>query len=82
MKQFKDVFSDGDAYESDDSEGIWTADISMPHKPESLFRNSMDNIWSSKIECHGESQQDAEGLSDAILAAIKLSIMNSEATSA
>ena len=71
--------SDGDAYESNEAEGIWTAGISMPHKPESHFRNSMDNIWSSKIEYHGESKQDAEELRDAILAAIKPSITNSKA---
>lgn len=82
MKQFKDTFSDGDAYESNYSEGIYTAGISMGFHENSHFAGSMDKTWSSRIECHGESKEDAEKLRDAVLAAIKPPTTNSEAASA
>lgn len=72
MKQFKDAFSDGDAYESNDSGGIYTAGISMGFREKSKYTGSMDKTWMSRIECHGESKEDAEELRDAVLAAIKL----------
>jgi len=62
--------SDGDAYESNDVEGIWTAGISLPFGPESIFSRSKDPIWYSRIECHGESKEDAEELRDAVLTAV------------
>ena len=62
--------SDGDAYESNESEGIWTAGINLPFRPESIFSRSMDPVWNSRIECHGESKEDAEELRDAVLTAV------------
>lgn len=62
--------SDGDAYESNESEGIWTAGIDIPFKSESIFSRSKGDMWQSRIECHGESKEDAEALRDAVLSAI------------
>lgn len=62
--------SDGDAYESNESEGIWTAGINLPFRPESIFSRSKDSVWHSRIECHGESKEDAEELRDAVLTAV------------
>lgn len=70
MKKIEGAVSDGEAYESNQSEGIYTAGIDLPFRPESIFSRSMDKVWSSRIECHGESKEDAEELRDAVLALI------------
>jgi len=53
--------SDEDAYESNCSEGIWTAGINTPHPNPKL------GTWDARIECHGESKESAEQLRDQIL---------------
>lgn len=75
MKIFNSAVSDGTAYETDTS-GIYTAGIDMPFNAGSKSLSRNDNIWHSRIECHGESQAEAEELRDAVLAAIKPSTTN------
>ena len=70
MKKIEGAASDGEAYESNDVEGIWTAGINLPFRPGSIYSRSMDPVWNSRIECHGESKEDAEELRDAVLEAI------------
>lgn len=70
MKKIERATSDGIAFESNDVEGIWTAGINLPFRPESIFSRSMNEVWHSRIECHGESKEDAEELRDAVLALI------------
>jgi len=63
MIDMKNIKSDGEAYESNTSEGIWTAGIDFPHP--------RLTTWHSRIECHGESKKEAEELRDATLAALR-----------
>lgn len=75
MKELQ-VVSDGDAYESNEAEGIWTAGIDMPFKSESIFNRSMEKVWHSRIECHGESKEDAEALRDLVLNRLTKELQN------
>ena len=59
-----DGISDGEAYASDTTESIWTAGIDHPN-------HAKFGHWSSRIECHGATKEEAEELRDFVLEASK-----------